>query len=64
MNLYPATVVSLNHHHAVVRIDATGHEIRFDHDEPNALSPDLREIGRKGVISFPKAPPRFEAATA
>jgi hypothetical protein len=64
MSFYPATVISLDEQHAVVRIDATGHEISFGHDEPNALAPTLREVGTKGVISFPKAPPHFGTEAA
>ena len=64
MSFYPATVIALNDRHTVVRIDATGHEIKFGHDEHNAPAPDLRQIGAKGVISFPKAPAHFGAAAA
>lgn len=59
MSFYPATVIALDARQTTVRIDATGHVIKFDHDEPNAAPPHLREIGTKGAISFPKVPARF-----
>lgn len=62
MQQYPATVIALDPERTVVRIDATGHVIKFDHDAHNAVPASLREVGARGVISFPKVPPQFSDA--
>lgn len=64
MSFYPATVVSVDSKTAAVRIDATGHVIKFAHEEHNAISPELRIVGATGMISFPKVPARFARAAA
>jgi hypothetical protein len=59
MSYYPATLVSLDAAHATVRIDKTGQIIKFPHEEHYAVPVHLREVGKKGAVSFPKAPPVF-----
>jgi hypothetical protein len=65
MTYYPATLISLDSAQATVRIDDTGQIIQFPHDEHYAVPVKLREVGKKGAVSFPKAPPIFgELASA
>ena len=64
MSFYPATVVIVDDVKAVVRFEATGHEITFVHEAHNALPSHLRQPGAKGFVSFPKAPPIFTERAA
>ena len=61
MTFYPATVVKADHESTTVRFDESPKEIRFYHNAHNALPPELRQVGLKGYVSFPKAPPVFTA---
>jgi hypothetical protein len=59
MSFYPATIVSVNSDSATVLIEATGKQIIFPHNAPNSVPVEARAVGKKGFISFPKAPPVF-----
>lgn len=59
MSFYPAAIVAVNAESAVARIEATGKQIVFPHTAHNAVPTPARQVGAKGFISFPKAPPVF-----
>lgn len=59
MSFYPAAIVAVNAESAVARIEATGKQIVFPHTAHNAVPAPARQVGAKGFISFPKAPPVF-----
>lgn len=59
MDFYPATVVAVDEQAAVIRFESNGHEIRFSHTAHNALPIEARQVGVRGFVSFPKAPPVF-----
>jgi hypothetical protein len=61
MSFYPATIVAVSAESATARIDATGKLIVFSHQSAYAVPAELRQVGTKGYISFPKAPPVFSA---
>jgi len=61
MSFYPAVIVSVDSEVAVVRIEATGKQIVLPHTAHNAIPAESRQVGAKGYISFPKAPPVFTA---
>ncbi len=64
MEFYPAIIVAVNTESAIARIEATGKQIIFPNSAFNAVPPDVRQVGAKGFISFPKAPPVFTAEQA
>lgn len=64
MSFYPATIVAVNSDAAIVVIEQTGKQIVFPHTAANAVPTELRQVGTKGFISFPKAPPVFTAEKA
>lgn len=59
MSFYPAVVVAVDSNSATIEIEATGKRIVLAHSAHNAIAADLRHVGAKGYISFPKAPPVF-----
>lgn len=59
MSFYPAMVVAVDTEKSTVRIEATGKQIVLPHHASNAVPPEARQIGIRGFISFPKAPPIF-----
>jgi len=59
MSFYPAVVVAVDSNSATVRIEATGKQIVLAHSAHNAIPSEARQVGAKGYISFPKAPPVF-----
>jgi hypothetical protein len=59
MSFYPAVVVAVDSNSATVQLEATGKKIVLAHSAHNALAAEMRHIGAKGYISFPKAPPVF-----
>ena len=59
MSFYPAVVVAVDSSSATVQIEATGKKIVLAHSAHNALTEEMRHVGAKGYISFPKAPPVF-----
>jgi hypothetical protein len=61
MSFYPAVVVAVDSVSATVRIEATGKQIVLSHTAHNAVPMEARQVGVKGYISFPKAPPVFTA---
>ena len=64
MSYYPATVIVADESKIVVRFEESGHKIAFPHDAYNAVSTHLRQVGVKGFVSFPKAPPVFTEKAA
>jgi hypothetical protein len=64
MKSYPATVVAVDAQQATVRLEQTGQEIVFAHSSFNALPAELRQVGTKGFIHFPKPPPSFARMAA
>jgi hypothetical protein len=64
MKSYPATVVAVDSQQTTVRLEQTGQEIVFEHTSFNALPADLRQVGVKGFIHFPKPPPSFARMAA
>jgi hypothetical protein len=63
MSFYPAVVVAVDSNSATVQIEATGKRIVLTHNAHNAVPPEAREVGVRGYISFPKAPPVFTVET-
>ena len=61
MEFYPATVVAVDSQTATIRMEQTGKQIVLSHTAANAVPAELRQLGAKGFISFPKAPPVFTA---
>jgi hypothetical protein len=59
MSFYPAVVVAVDSNSATVQIEATGKRIVLGHSAHNAIPMAARQVGAKGYISFPKAPPVF-----
>jgi hypothetical protein len=59
MSFYPAVVVAVDSNSATVQIEATGKRIILAHNAHNAVPMESRNVGTKGYISFPKAPPVF-----
>lgn len=59
MTFYPATIVAVDANAATVRFDQNGHTIVLPHNAHNQVPQELREVGRRGFVSFPKAPPVF-----
>ena len=59
MSFYPAVVVAVDSNAATVQIEATGKQIVLAHTAYNAVPIESRQVGAKGYISFPKAPPVF-----
>ncbi len=64
MSFYPAVIVSVDSEAATARIEATGKQIVFPHNAHNSVPPEVRKVGAKGFISFPKAPPVFTTEMA
>jgi hypothetical protein len=64
MEFYPAIIVAVNQESAIARIEATAQQIVFPHSAFNAVPADVRQVGVKGFISFPKVPPVFTAEKA
>ena len=63
MSFYPAVVVAVDSNSATVQIEATGKRIVLAHNAHNAVPAEAREVGVRGYISFPKAPPVFTVET-
>jgi hypothetical protein len=63
MSFYPAVVVVVDSNAATIRIEATGKQIVLAHNAHNALPTEARQVGVRGFISFPKAPPVFTVQT-
>ena len=63
MSFYPAVVVAVDSNSATIEIQATGKKIVLAHDAHNALATEARQVGIRGYISFPKAPPVFTVQT-
>ena len=59
MSFYSAVVVAVDSSSATVQIEATGKRIVLAHSAYNAVPVAARQVGAKGYISFPKAPPVF-----
>ena len=59
MSFYPAVVVAVDDESATVQLEATGKRIVLAHKAHNAVPMEARQVGVKGYISFPKAPPVF-----
>jgi hypothetical protein len=59
MSFYPAVVVAVDSESATVQIEATGKKIVLGHGAHNAIPVQARQVGAKGYVSFPKAPPVF-----
>ncbi len=59
MSFYPAVVVAVDASATTVQIEATGKKIVLAHNAYNAVPDAAREVGARGYISFPKAPPVF-----
>ena len=59
MSCYPAVVMAVDANSATVQIEATGKQIVLPHNAYNAVPPEARQVGVKGHVSFPKAPPVF-----
>jgi hypothetical protein len=59
MSFYPAVVVAVDSETATVEIEATGKKIVLAHKAHNAVPMEARQVGARGYISFPKAPPVF-----
>ena len=59
MSFYPAVVVAVDSNATTVQIEASGKKIVLAHNAHNAVPIESREVGTKGYISFPKAPPVF-----
>ena len=51
----------MNPDSTVVLMEQTGKQIVFSNTSANAVPPELRRVGVRGFISFPKAPPVFTA---
>ena len=64
MSFYPAVVVAVDSDSATVQIEATGKRIVLAHTSHNAVPVEARNVGTKGYISFPKAPPVFTPEVA
>ncbi len=64
MSFYPAEIVLVDDKASTARIEATGKQIILPHDAHNAVPPEVRKVGAKGYISFPKAPPVFTVEMA
>ena len=63
MSFYPAVVVAVDSISATVQIEATGKRIVLAHNAHNAVPAEARQVGVRGYISFPKAPPVFTVET-
>ena len=63
MSFYPAVVVAVDSNSATIEIEATGKKIVLAHNAHNALPAEARQVGIRGYISFPKAPPVFTVQT-
>lgn len=61
MTFYPATIVAVDAQAATVRFDRNGHTIVLPHSASNRVPEELLEVGFRGFVSFPKAPPVFTA---
>jgi hypothetical protein len=59
MEYYSAEVIAVDGDTTTVRLESTGKQILFRHRDHNAVPADLRIVGAKGFVSFPKAPPVF-----
>ena len=59
MSFYPAIVVAVDDESATVQLESTGKRIVLAHRAHNAVPVEARQVGVKGYISFPKAPPVF-----
>jgi hypothetical protein len=59
MSFYPAVVVAVDSESATVQLEATGKRIVLAHKAHNAVPMESRQVGTKGYVSFPKAPPVF-----
>jgi hypothetical protein len=62
MSFYPAVVVAVDSNATTVQIEASGKKIVLSHQGHNAVPATAREVGARGYISFPKAPPVFTPA--
>ncbi len=59
MEFYAAEIVAVDAESATARMESTGKQIVFRHGDYNAVPADMRMVGVRGYISFPKAPPVF-----
>jgi hypothetical protein len=59
MSFYPAVVVAVEADSATVEIQATRKRIVLANNAYNAVPAAARQVGARGYISFPKAPPVF-----
>ena len=59
MSFYPAVVVAVEADSATVEIQATSKRIVLAHGAHNSVPAEVRQVGVRGYISFPKAPPLF-----
>lgn len=59
MSFYPAVVVAVDANSATVEIQATRKRIVLAHNAYNSVPAEARQVGVRGYISFPKAPPIF-----
>jgi hypothetical protein len=59
MSFYPAVVVAVDANAATVEIEATRKRIVLANNAHNAVPEEARQVGVRGYISFPKAPPVF-----
>jgi hypothetical protein len=59
MEFYAAEIVAVDAESATARFESSGKEIKFRHRDFNAVPADLRIVGARGYVSFPKAPPVF-----
>jgi hypothetical protein len=59
MEFYAAEIVAVDADTATARFESSGKEIKFRHRDFNAIPADMRIVGARGYISFPKAPPVF-----
>lgn len=59
MEFYPAEIVAVDAETATAKFLTNGKQIVFRHRDYNAVPADMRIVGAKGYVSFPKAPPVF-----
>lgn len=59
MEFYPAEIVAVDAETATAKFLSNGKQIVFRHRDYNGVPADMRLVGAKGFVSFPKAPPVF-----
>jgi hypothetical protein len=59
MEFYAAEIIAVDAETATARFDSTGKKIVFRNKDFNAVPGELRIVGARGFVSFPKAPPVF-----